>query len=95
MQEQGGSQGRVGTRSQHGGGLQRRECESRIPGWPIPSQEASLHPRLTDFSRGSGPWPDCSPGTPSSADLPVLTHPGLGAVPLPLFPQAPFGDFLG
>lgn len=52
-----------------------------------------MHPRVTDFSRGSGPWPDCSLG--NSADLPVLTHPGLGAVPLPLFPHAPFGDSLG
>ena len=72
-----GLAGPCGGSEPAGGQATRREHESRTPGWPTPSLEASLHPRVTDFSQGSGPWPDCSLGAPSSADLPVLTHPQL------------------
>ena len=65
------------AQSRQEGRPQRRERDSHTPGWSTPSLEASLHPRVTDSSRGSGPWPDCSLGAPSSADLPVLTHPRL------------------
>ena len=75
LQAGAGYRGTVGGAGGLSGGCSH--YDSHTPGWPTPSLEASLHPRVTDSSRGSGPWPDCSLGAPSSADLPVLTHPRL------------------
>ena len=56
-----------------------RECESRTPGWPTPSLEASLNPRVTDSSQGSGlPVPGLTASLGLQAVLTCQSSPTLG-----------------